>query len=100
MTAEKTSIFRRMLHNRERWDQTRLIPSVLRNSMKGIALCHPFIHLCSYARLYSVPGRFEPPVTVIMLSLGVTGALRHLGFASESSLPYSRFLLDPNILSG
>ena len=31
-------------------------------------------------------GRFEPPVTVIMLSPGVTGASRHLGFASESSL--------------
>ena len=48
----------------------------------------------------SVPGRLEPPVTVIMLSPGVTGASRHLGFASESSLHSSRFLLDPNILSG
>ena len=42
-----------------------------------------------------VPGRFEPPVTVIMLSPGVSGASRHLGFASESSLRSSRFLLDP-----
>ena len=46
------------------------------------------------------PGRFDPAVTVIMLSPGVTGASRHLGFASESSLRSSRFLLDPNILSG
>ena len=47
----------------------------------------------------SVQGRFEPPVTVIMLSHRVSGASRHLGFASESSLRSSRFLLDPNILS-
>ena len=39
-------------------------------------------------------------VTVIMLSPGVSGASRHHGFASESSLHSSRFLLDPNILSG
>ena len=47
-----------------------------------------------------VPGRVEPPVTVILLSPGVSGAWRHLGFASESSLCSSRFLLYPNILSG
>ena len=51
-------------------------------------------------RSNSVQGRFEPPVTVIMLSPGVTGTARHLGFASVSSLRSSRFLLDPNILSG
>ena len=48
----------------------------------------------------AVQGRFEPPVTVIMLSPGVTGTSRHLGFASESSLLSSRFQLDPNMLSG
>ena len=47
---------------------------------------------------YGVPGRFDPAVTVIML--GMSGASRHLGFASESLLRSSRFLLDPNILSG
>ena len=47
-----------------------------------------------------VPGRFDPAVTVIMLSPGVTGSSRHLDFASESLLCSSRFLLDPNILSG
>ena len=46
-----------------------------------------------------VQGRFEPPVTVIMLSPGVTGASLHLPFATESSLCSSRFLLDPKILS-
>ena len=30
-----------------------------------------------------VPGRFEPPVTVIMLSPGVSGASRHLGFVAS-----------------
>ena len=30
----------------------------------------------------------------------MTGASHHLGFTSESSLRFSRFLLDPNILSG
>ena len=50
-------------------------------------------------RLFKVPGLFEPTVTVIMLSPGVTGASRHLGLASESLLRSSRFLLDPNILS-
>ena len=47
-----------------------------------------------------VQGRFEPLVKVIMLSPGVSGASHHPGFASESSLHSSRFLLDPNILSG
>ena len=48
----------------------------------------------------TVPGCFDPAVTVIMLSPRVSGASRHLGFASESSLRSSRFLLDSNILSG
>ena len=48
----------------------------------------------------AISGRFDPPVTVIMLSPGVTGALRFLPFASKSSLCSSRFLLDPNILTG
>ena len=54
----------------------------------------------SQPALAAVQGRFELPVTVIMLSLGVSGATRHLGFASEWSLRSSRFQLDPNILSG
>ena len=51
-------------------------------------------------KIKTVPGRFDSAVTVIMLSPGVSGASRHLGFASESSLRSSRILLDPNILSG
>ena len=44
-------------------------------------------HIVLYCMDGMVPGRFEPPVTVIMLSPGVTGASRHLGFYWISTLP-------------
>ena len=49
--------------------------------------------------VFQVPGRFDPAVTVIMLSPEVSGASRYLGFASESSLRSSQILLYPKILS-
>ena len=64
-------------------------------------ICYDRLKMASIEvkQISTAPGRLEPPVTVIMLSPGVSGASRHLGFASESSLRSSRFLLDPNILS-
>ena len=40
------------------------------------------VHFRSAPGVNKVPGRFDPPVTVIMLSPRVTGASRHVGSAS------------------
>ena len=68
--------------------------------LAGMMICVNLEFRGFCCRLFKVPGLFEPTVTVIMLSPGVTGASRHLGFASEYDLtPPTKFTVGVKALA-